>query len=156
MADSNEVKKLTPGQQKMIRWFTRHYSRANVWLYRKTDGRWGGRFQGGAPVMLVTMRGRKTGLERTAPLIHIPHGEGILLVASQGGLAKNPTWYGNVVANPEISVQVGASHRKMIAREVDDARKAALWPTICNVHPDFDVYQQRTDRNIPVFECLPL
>ena len=105
--------------------------------------------------MLVTMRGRKTGLERTTPLIHIASGEGVLLVASQGGLAKNPTWYGNVVANPAITVQVGASFRKLVAREVSDERKDELWPAICNVHPDFDVYRRRTDRNIPVFECLP-
>jgi hypothetical protein len=62
----------------------------------------------------------------------------------------------NVVPTPEMGVQVGASHPKMIARELDDASKAEPWPTIRSGHPDFDVDQQRTDRNIPVLECRPL
>ncbi len=62
----------------------------------------------------------------------------------------------NVVPIPEMGAQVGASHRKMISREVDDARQADPRPAISSVQPDCDVYQRRTDRNIPVLECLPL
>ena len=88
-----------------IKRFMKHASRFNVWLYEKTDGKLGGKFiVGGAPVCLVTMTGRKTGLRRTTPLIHIPHGEDILLVASQGGLESHPLWYRNMVSNPEIEV----------------------------------------------------
>ena len=131
-------------------------SRFNVWIYEKTDGKVGGKFVvGGAPVCLVTMIGKKTGMRRTTPLIHIPHGDDILLVASQGGLETHPLWYGNIKANPEIEVNAFGNVRKMRAREASPGEKLALWPIVRGVHPDFDEYQARTDRDIPVLICSP-
>jgi F420H(2)-dependent quinone reductase len=150
-----QPKRRSPFEEWLIRTFTRYFAKANVWLYRKTDGRWGGKFQGKAPVVLVTMIGRKTGKERTTPVIHIPHGDGLLMVASQGGLAKNPAWYGNLVANPEITVQIKRARLEMTARQVSDDEKDAMWPSICKVHSEFEAYKSLTDRNIPVFECTP-
>lgn len=139
-----------------IKRFMKHASRFNVWLYEKTDGKLGGKFiVGGAPVCLVTMTGRKTGLRRTTPLIHIPHGEDILLVASQGGLESHPLWYRNMIANPEIEVNAFGNVRAMTARQATAEEKLRLWPTIRAVHPDFDEYQARTDRDIPVMICSP-
>ena len=139
-----------------IRAFMKFASRLNVWLYEKTDGRLGGKFVvGGAPVCLVTMTGRKSGKRLTTPLIHIPHGDDVLLVASQGGLDSHPLWYKNLVANPAVEINAFGNVRAMLARQATPAEKLALWPTIRAVHPDFDEYQARTDRDIPVMICSP-
>ena len=75
------------------------------------------------------------------------------MVASQGGMYKNPVWYHNIVANPEILIMVDGQERAYRARQVNDDEKAALWPHLLSLYPDFDEYQARTDRNIPVFSC---
>jgi len=150
-----DVKPIPPFVQRGAKPLLRAMSAANVAVYRLTGGRIGGHFPGGAPVCLVTMRGRKTGRLRTIPLIHVARGDDVILVASQGGMEKHPVWYHNLVADPNIEVQVGAQKRKLVARQADDAEKRALWPVLTAVYPDFEDYQARTARNIPVFVCSP-
>lgn len=131
-------------------------SRFNVWIYEKTDGKVGGKFVvGGAPVCLVSYTGRKSGKRLTTPLIHIPFEDGVLLVASQGGLEKDPLWFKNITASPTIEVNEFGKVRKMRARRATAAEKLAMWPSIRAVHKDFDEYQARTDRDIPVLICKP-
>src|SRR6185436_9980862 len=91
----------------------------------------------------------------TKPLIHIPHGDDVLLVASQGGLDTHPLWYENLVTNPSVQINAFGKVRAMTARQATPAEKLALWPTIRAVHEDFDKYQARTDRDIPVMICSP-
>jgi deazaflavin-dependent oxidoreductase (nitroreductase family) len=141
----------------LVRTIMKWSSRFNVWIYEKTDGRWGGKFViGGAPVCLVSYVGRKSGRRLTTPLIHIPHENGILLVASQGGLDTHPLWYKNLTANPEIELNEFGRVRRMRARQATPEEKLALWPTIRAVHKEFDEYQARTDRDIPVMICTPV
>ena len=149
------VKPITPEQARWVKPIMRVMSRLNVWAYAASNGRVGGRFIGGAPVCLVTTVGRKSGKRRTTPLIHVPHGEDILLVASQGGMDMHPVWYLNLLANPELEVRVGARTRRMIARRASPSEKKELWPHLLSVYPPFDEYQQRTDRDIPLFVCSP-
>lgn len=152
-----DVDPIPKGLVPFIRKFMKAASRFNVWLYEKTDGRMGGKFVvGGAPVCLVTMTGRKTGNRITTPLIHIPSGDDVLLVASQGGLDEHPLWYRNIVANPAVQINAFGNKRAMLARQATPEEKLALWPTIVAVHRDFDEYQARTDRDIPVMICSPI
>lgn len=145
--------KVVPFVRKVMKWS----SRLNVWVYEKTNGKVGGRFIiGGAPVCLVSYTGRKTGRRLTTPLIHIPYEDGVLLVASQGGLDTHPLWYENIRVNPEIEVNELGRVRRMRARVATPDEKLALWPTIRAVHADFDEYQARTDRDIPVLVCTPV
>ena len=74
-------------------------------------------------------------------------------MASQGGADTNPSWYYNVKAHPDISIMFHADRRRYRARQVDDEEKRALWPHLIAIYPEFDTYQARTDRNIPVFRC---
>jgi deazaflavin-dependent oxidoreductase (nitroreductase family) len=137
-------------------------SRLNVAVYRATGGRVGGRwrvgsaFPKGVPVCLVTTIGRKTGLPRTLPLLFMPDGDRVILVASQGGLPEHPLWYLNLTANPEVTVQVKRDVRRMRARTADETERAALWPRLVAMYADFDRYQSWTDRQIPVVICEPL
>jgi deazaflavin-dependent oxidoreductase (nitroreductase family) len=140
----------TPTQERIATVAIRVMSALNVWVYRVTGGRIGGRFRGGAPVCLLTMRGRKTGAKRVAPLLYLRDGERVVLVASKGGMAKHPIWYHNLVANPECEVEIGREKLAMRARTASPAEKAALWPRLVAMYRDYDDYQARTDRDIPV------
>ncbi|MCL4104464.1 UNVERIFIED_CONTAM: hypothetical protein GTU68_047426 [Idotea baltica] len=107
----------------------------------------------GLPIVLVKMKGAKSGKMKTIPLMYVPHDKGVILVASQGGAPKHPVWYHNLVKNPQIEVTQGGRRMALTARRVSDAEKAELWPTCCEYYPPFQQYQNRTERNIPVFLC---
>lgn len=136
-----------------IRFLLRIIMRIQIRVYRLTGGRFMNTFAGGFPVCIITTRGAKSGALRRIALIHLPLGEEKLLVASQGGMDKMPAWYYNVAANPELQIQFGTEEKTYRARRVSDEEKAELWPHLLSLYPDFDEYQARTDRNIPVFRC---
>ncbi len=151
--DVQEIpEKSIPITRVIMRWATR----LQVAVFRATKGRMMNKFIGGYPVCIVTTTGAKTGKTRRIALIHLPHGDNKLLVASQGGMPKNPVWYYNIKAHPDIEIMVGGEEKRYRARQVSDDEKAALWPHLLSLYPDFDEYQARTDRNIPVFSCEPL
>lgn len=137
----------------IVRWFMKRYTRLNVWVFKKSNGRLMKNFPGGFPICLVGMIGRKSGERRETPLIYLPYEDKCLLVASQGGLNKHPVWYHNVKANPAIDIMVDGHTRYMHARQVSSEEKKELWPHLLSLYPDFDEYQARTDRDIPVFIC---
>ncbi|WP_316043357.1 nitroreductase family deazaflavin-dependent oxidoreductase [Actinomadura sp. CNU-125] len=136
-------------------------SRAHVELYRVTDGRlgatwrFGAAFPGGVPVCLLTTRGRKTGRERTLPLVCMPDGDRVLLVASQGGLPRHPLWYLNLCADPRVVVRLRGDVRRMRARAAAPDERAELWPRVVAFYADYGNYQSWTDREIPVVVCEP-
>ena len=130
-------------------------SRLNTWAYRATGGRVGGKFRGGAPVMLLTTIGRKSGRRLTIPLLYLRDEGRILTVASKGGMDHHPLWYRNLVANPAVDVQIGTETSAMQAHTASDAEKSALWPKLVAMYPDYETYQARTARNIPVVVLTP-
>ena len=132
-------------------------SRLNTRLYRATGGRLGGTWRVGAalrkpaPVCLLTTIGRKSGEPRVAPLIYLQDGERLILVASKGGMSHHPAWYLNLEAHPDCEVELpGTAKIPMRAARATDEEKALLWPRLCGIYPDYDDYQARTTRNIPV------
>jgi deazaflavin-dependent oxidoreductase (nitroreductase family) len=127
----------------------------NVMAYRLTGGWLGGTFRGGAPVCLVTTTGKRSGQARTIALLYLAEGDDVVVVASKGGMSHSPGWYHNMMANPDVEVQIGATKRPMRARRASDAEKAALWPRLIAMYPDYDDYQKRTARNIPVMILSP-
>jgi deazaflavin-dependent oxidoreductase (nitroreductase family) len=127
-------------------------SKLNVVLYRLSGGRIMGKM-GGTPVCLVTITGRKSGKRITIPLMYNPDGENVILVASLGGAPKNPIWYHNIIANPNVIVQVGRLRRNMHAEQASPTEKARLWPSIIANFPSYAEYQRKTDRDIPVIVC---
>lgn len=154
-----DVKPIPEERIPTVRRFMKFFTRLNVWVFKKSGGRLLNKFAGGFPICVVGMKGAKTGQWREVALIHLPvthGGESIYLVASQGGMPFHPTWYHNIKANPEVEVTVGGSTRKMRARQLTDDEKRDAWPRLCELYPDFDQYQARTDRNIPVFICEPV
>ena len=130
-------------------------SRLNTWAYRATAGRVGGKFRSGAPVMLLTTIGRKSGRRLTIPLLYLRDEGRIVTVASKGGMDHHPLWYRNLVANPAVDVQIGTETSAMQAHTASDAEKRALWPKLVAMYPDYATYQARTARNIPVVVLTP-
>lgn len=130
-------------------------SRANVWAYRLSGGWLGGRFLGGAPVLLLTTVGRRSGQPRTAPLLYLSEGDDLVVVASKGGMSHHPLWYRNLEANPRVEVEIGNQRRTMVARPATATEKATLWPRLVAMYRDYDAYQARTERDIPVVILSP-
>jgi len=141
--------------------FMKAMAAVNVWLFRRTGGRIGSNWRIGAgfknpvPICLVEHTGRKTGLARTTPLVYLRDGENVVVVASQAGRPENPMWFGNVKANPDVTVQIGRDRMPMRARVVEAAERAELWPKLVALYPDYDSYQSWTDREIPVVVLEP-
>ena|SRR5690242_3646923 len=140
----------------------RLYSHAHVWVYRKTHGRLGNKwrigaaFPRGVPVLLLTTIGRKSGQRKTTPLLYLADGERVVIVGSQGGMAKHPQWFLNLTQNPAVEVQIGPRIRKMRARVANTEEHAALWPRLVALYADFATYQTWTERAIPVVILDPL
>lgn len=129
-------------------WFARHMTSAHVAVYRRTEGRHGG--LPGAPSLLLTTTGRKSGQPRTIAIFYLPDGHRQILVASYGGDDRHPQWYRNLVANPVASVQIGADVRTVRARHASDEEREDLWPRLLENWPSYDDYQARTSRVLPV------
>ncbi len=134
---------------------------ANVWLYRRTGGRVGGTWRIGAgfrnpvPICLLEHRGRKTGRLRTTPLVYLEDGDRVVVVASQAGRPEHPMWYLNLLADPDVTVQVRNRRRRMRARVAEGEERAELWTRLVDLYADYASYQSWTDRVIPVVVLDP-
>jgi F420H(2)-dependent quinone reductase len=131
--------------------------RDQVELYESSGGTKGTTLRDtGLPVVLVTHRGNKTGAIRKTPLMRVKDGDNYVLVGSQGGAPKDPVWVYNLRANPDIELRDETVVRPMRVREVKDAaEKARLWKLAVAAYPPYADYQERTQRQIPVFVAEP-
>jgi deazaflavin-dependent oxidoreductase (nitroreductase family) len=127
----------------------------HVRRYRETDGE-EGHLWNGAPSLLLTTTGRRSGEARTAPLIFARDGDDYLVVASVGGMPKHPAWYLNLRADPHAHIQVRGEHLDVVARTASDDEKPRLWAIVNETWPNYDMYQTRTDRVIPVVVLTPI
>jgi len=117
--------------------------------YVETDGKKGHMWKG-APTLLLTTKGRKTGKLRRTALIYGRHGDGYVVVASIGGAHKHPLWYLNLQSDPVVEIQVGWEKMTGRARTASPEEKPELWAQMVEVWPDYENYQKKTDRQIPV------
>jgi len=145
----------TPQQERFGSVVVKVMSLVNTWVYRASGGRLGGRFPGGAPVLLLTTIGRKSGRPQTAPLLYLTDGDAYVVVASKGGMSHHPLWFKNLESNPRVEVEIGSRKQVMTARRATDAQKATLWPRLVAMYPSYADYQARTTRDIPVVILTP-
>ncbi len=120
-------------------------------LYRT----FGGRELLGRNTLLLTTRGRKTGREIAVPLLYVEDGGCFYVVGSFGGSDTPPGWYRNLVAHPEVTVEVRDGRRRCRARPLEPAQAARVWPKLLAIYPAYAEYQKRTTRVIPVVELSP-
>ena len=121
----------------------------HVRAYRETGGEQG-YIWNGVTCLLMTMTGRKSGEKRTIPIIFTQVGDKYVIIASKGGSATHPAWYLNLLADPEVELQVKDKVFKARARTAQSPEREQLWEAACKAWPNFNVYQSRTDRVIPV------
>ena len=130
------------------------WTRAHVTLNRLSGGH-AFNTMNGDEVCFVTMTGAKTNRQITIPLMYVPFGDGVLLVASLGGAPRNPIWYGNLIKHPHIDVRYRTHKMQLTARLASAQEKPALWP-ICDTHyAPYADYRAKTSRDIPIFVCEP-
>ncbi|MGX7829129.1 nitroreductase family deazaflavin-dependent oxidoreductase [Actinokineospora sp. 24-640] len=109
----------------------------------------------GMPVVLLTLRGAKSGKLRYTPVMRVEHNGSYAVVASKGGDAEHPTWYHNIKAHPEFRLQDGAEAKDYVAREVEGIERAEWWERAVDAFPSYAEYQKKTTRQIPVFVLDP-
>ncbi|AQZ70083.1 nitroreductase family deazaflavin-dependent oxidoreductase [[Actinomadura] parvosata] len=109
----------------------------------------------GSPIVLLTLRGAKSGKLRYTPVMRVEHEGRYAVVASKGGAPEHPTWYYNIKAHPEFTLQDGTVTKRYVAREVEGAERAEWWERAVAAYPAYAEYQTKTDRQIPVFVLDP-
>jgi F420H(2)-dependent quinone reductase len=128
--------------------------RLNVPVYRLTRGRLMGKV-GGAPVLLLTTTGRRSGQPRTAPVVYVPDGERLIVIGSNAGNARAPAWSLNLQANPDAEVEIRSRRLRVHARVAEGEERAACWRAANAAYGGFDEYEARTSRDIKVFVLEP-
>jgi deazaflavin-dependent oxidoreductase (nitroreductase family) len=121
----------------------------HVKRYIETDGAEGYMWNG-VPTLLFTAKGRKSGELRTIPIIFAQVGEKYVIIASKGGAPAHPAWYLNLQADPHVKVQIKGDKFDAVARTAEGAEREELWAAAVKTWPNYEVYQSRTDRKIPV------
>lgn len=124
-------------------------ARTQTELFESTEGREGNQLRG-RPIIVLTSMGAKTGKLRKSPLMRVEHDGVYAVVASLGGAPKNPVWYYNLKAHPQVELQDGPVRKDYRAREVTGEEKAVWWERAVEAWPDYADYQAKTDRQIPV------
>jgi F420H(2)-dependent quinone reductase len=124
-------------------------------VYRASHGLVGHRFPGTPPMLLLDHVGAKSGTKRTSPLVYMPDGEKVVLVASKGGHPRNPAWFHNLLAHPDTTVQIGSQRKAVRARVAKPAERKRLWPKVVKAYSGYADYQRRTKREIPLVILEP-
>jgi deazaflavin-dependent oxidoreductase (nitroreductase family) len=131
------------------------FGKEHVDRYRETGGEEGHDWKG-TVTLLLTTTGRRSGEQRTTPLIYQPDGDRYVIVASQGGADEHPAWYFNLSADPAVEVQVKDDRFDATASTAEGEERARLWKLMTATWPAYDKYQTRTDRQIPVVVLTPV
>ncbi|MEO8356285.1 MAG: nitroreductase family deazaflavin-dependent oxidoreductase [Chloroflexota bacterium] len=131
--------------------------RLNILIYRLTGGRLFNKTPGGnLKILLLTTTGRKSGIQRTHPVMYYPDGGNFVIVATNSGNGNSPLWYLNLKANPNAIAQIGNQTTTVSARETSGEERERLWNILKQEQPVFKVYERFTERTIPVVVLTPI
>lgn len=122
--------------------------------FRANEGRVGGRFEG-QPILLLHTLGARSGQERINPVAYQPLENGYAVFGSKGGAPTNPDWYYNLLAHPEVTVEVGTETIPVRAHEAQGEDRERIWEKQKRVRPNFAEYEKKTTRTIPVMILEP-
>lgn len=128
---------------------------AHTHVYRLTNGMIGHRFPGAPPMLLLDHVGARSATKRTTPLLYVDDDPNVVIVASKGGHTSNPSWYYNLKANPDTTVQIGSERRRVHARVATVQERKHLWPKAVATYSGYRGYQERTARRIPLVILEP-
>ncbi|MEM7469423.1 MAG: nitroreductase/quinone reductase family protein [Pseudomonadota bacterium] len=151
---SNLEEGTAPTSKRMSVGMIKAFTKAHTFVRKITGNRFFNTL-GGDEVCFVKMTGAKSGRSLNIPLMYVPHGDDVLLVASQGGNDKHPVWYYNLIKHPEISIEHRGEITERIARLASAEEKPELWPVCDQAYAPFADYRRFTEREIPIFVCEP-
>lgn len=137
---------------RMLKVVLKYFTRAHVWIYRRTNGRVGAKLFR-YPAALITTTGRRSGLPRTTATLYLRDGDRVVLPASFGGRDHDPAWYLNIRAHPAVEVQVRGNRLRMRARDATDDERDRYWPVLTGIYPPYRGYREAADRPIPLVVC---
>jgi len=139
----------------LLKFVLRLGMKLHVFLYRRSGGKtWGS--MNGVPVMLLTTIGRKTGLQRTTPVLYLTDGPNYVISASNGGRDSHPAWWDNLQSQPRATIEVGSTTQTVTARPASHEEKTRLWAELVARAPIFEGYQKTTTRDIPMVILSPV
>ena len=142
-------------QAKTAKRIIKYFAKFQASIFLMSRGKIWNKWPGGFPIMVVETKGARSNKKRNIPLIYV-HQDGMpILVASLGGMPKNPNWYYNVKAHPTVKISTIQGHGNYLAEEESKEKKDELWSLICSFYPNYETYQSNTSREIPVFLCKP-
>jgi F420H(2)-dependent quinone reductase len=128
----------------------------HTFVYRATGGRIGHTAPGFPTMLLLDHVGAKSGTKRTSPLLYIKDGDSVVVIASKGGYPRHPSWFHNLMANPDTTVQIGTEHRHVHARVATAEERERLWPVAVKAYPGYEGYAARSKgREIPLVVLEP-
>src|SRR3990172_12850339 len=141
-------------RRRVRRWIGRLLWQMHRWIYRRTGGRVGGRLAG-MPVMMLTTRGRRSGMLRTVALTYLPDGQNFVVIASKGGARRHPDWYANLRVRPHGAILAARRVLRVTARDAVGQERERLWARAVAAYRGYASYQMRTLRRIPVVILEP-
>lgn len=136
-------------------WADATFARGGIWLYVRTRGRLS-QVLAHRRTLLLRTRGRRTGRPRTVVLQYFPDGDDMLVVAANAGLARNPDWYANLLADPSPTVLVEGREVQVAPVECPPDQRDEFWRVVVRHAPDYEKYLRRTDRQIPFVRLVPV
>ena len=134
---------------------TSDWAREQTERFEASNGAEGNTLRG-MPIIVVTSVGAKSGKLRKTPLMRVEHDGRYALIASKGGAPEHPVWYWNINKNPHVELQDGPVKKDYLAKEVSGEQREIWWQRAVEAYPDYAEYQQKTDREIPVFVLTPM
>ena len=138
----------------MSKTFIKIFIQLHTFFYKLTGGKFGSEM-GKNKILLLTTKGRKSGLERTTPLVYMDQEGGYLIIASNGGQAKHPDWYINLKSDPQVRIQIKDQTFNFQAQVLNGETRTPIWERIVAEAPQYGEYEKRTDRLIPVVWLRP-
>jgi F420H(2)-dependent quinone reductase len=142
-------------EERLFRFILHHFSRFNLWVYRRSGGRLLSRWKGRHCIGILTCRGRKTGALRTTPLLYLRDDPRLVLIASNAGMSSHPLWYRNLMSDPDCEFVIGPVKRPYRARPASAEEKQRYWPQLVAIYRYFTHYQARVARDIPLVVLEP-
>ncbi len=127
------------------------WNRRVIEEFRTNEGQVGGVWEG-RPLLLLTTTGAKSGQRRTVPVMYLREGDRVFIFASRGGAPTHPDWYHNLLAHPDVTVEIGAQTYEAVAKPVVGAERDQIYARWAEKYPQFREYQEKTTRVIPVIE----